>query len=607
MAVLSDSTIIVDVVVTAEGRKRLLADRDFKITKFSLEDTEIDYSLWNPSHPSGIDSYGNVIENSSVLEPNANNEYSYGSTEYRTINKYTKESVIEAEIDYENFLGSELVTLGNSQYSDVTSHQQLKNLDTKLSVDEFKRYTNEVNAQKVLSETNASVNNVIYNNNKADENYSYSNSLYEYTRRIYDYLTSTNEDINEQIIEFKNYFYKSASVLDIPKSTYGEKVTPGTFQLTDKSETGLTITVRDDKKGNLFDITSGSIVTTGLIDWFPFTDTVIYETGSYSGYIYGDNKKLQLRFFTSSFDTGKVYNALSFNGSSSYATLDHHNLITPSASSDFAVSLLINSNETQQGGYSEYTILDNGDVDTNAPYRIKLNSDLQPLIQRSSQGMIISECTGSTIVTGSFHHVIVQKDGANLKLFVNGTEESHSAVDTSFPVYNSRDLLVATGSNGSKWTGMIDQLRFYNRALTNQEITDLNNVPFNTNKVGNIFYNDGIAVFTYMSGSYKKFLTDDSGNGYDIAFRSTVTLQEYEVVAIKQTNELNFTNNETVLNESHDGVRSTVTGSGFSPYTTGINFFDDDGVRLATGKFKNPIKVNQSFPLIFTMRFDKHR
>lgn len=69
MAYLDNSSITVDAVLTKKGRELLSkGGTAFKITKFALSDDEIDYSLWNPVHPSGSDYYGKVIENMPVLE-----------------------------------------------------------------------------------------------------------------------------------------------------------------------------------------------------------------------------------------------------------------------------------------------------------------------------------------------------------------------------------------------------------------------------------------------------------------------------------------------------------------------------------------------------------
>jgi hypothetical protein len=43
-------------------------DGSFKITQFALSDDEIDYNLYNPSHPSGSAFYGEAIENMPLME-----------------------------------------------------------------------------------------------------------------------------------------------------------------------------------------------------------------------------------------------------------------------------------------------------------------------------------------------------------------------------------------------------------------------------------------------------------------------------------------------------------------------------------------------------------
>mgnify|MGYP003652061578 CR=1 FL=1 len=43
-------------------------DGSFKITQFALADDEIDYTLYNPTHPSGSAFYGQALENMPLLE-----------------------------------------------------------------------------------------------------------------------------------------------------------------------------------------------------------------------------------------------------------------------------------------------------------------------------------------------------------------------------------------------------------------------------------------------------------------------------------------------------------------------------------------------------------
>jgi hypothetical protein len=69
MAYLSNTSVVVDAILTDKGRQ-LLAQNDgsFQITQFSLSDDEVDYTLYNPNHPSGSAFYGEAIENMPIIQ-----------------------------------------------------------------------------------------------------------------------------------------------------------------------------------------------------------------------------------------------------------------------------------------------------------------------------------------------------------------------------------------------------------------------------------------------------------------------------------------------------------------------------------------------------------
>jgi len=69
MAILNPTTVTVDAILTTKGRELLARnDGSFQITQFALADDEVDYTLYNPTHPSGSAFYGEAIENIPVLE-----------------------------------------------------------------------------------------------------------------------------------------------------------------------------------------------------------------------------------------------------------------------------------------------------------------------------------------------------------------------------------------------------------------------------------------------------------------------------------------------------------------------------------------------------------
>ena len=69
MGYLNNSVITVDAILTKKGRELLARnDGSFRITQFALSDDEIDYTLFNPSHPSGSAYYGEAIDGMPLLE-----------------------------------------------------------------------------------------------------------------------------------------------------------------------------------------------------------------------------------------------------------------------------------------------------------------------------------------------------------------------------------------------------------------------------------------------------------------------------------------------------------------------------------------------------------
>jgi hypothetical protein len=69
MGYLNNSVITVDAILTKKGREALARnDGSFRITQFALSDDEIDYTLFNPTHPSGSAFYGEAIDGMPLLE-----------------------------------------------------------------------------------------------------------------------------------------------------------------------------------------------------------------------------------------------------------------------------------------------------------------------------------------------------------------------------------------------------------------------------------------------------------------------------------------------------------------------------------------------------------
>ena len=102
MGYLDNSTITVDAILTKQGRKRLAAGRTLDIKWFSLTDTGVDYTLWNPDHPSGSAQYGEAIENLPQLEAIPSAEY-FMRNKLVTLDVDTTAMPIITEVKNHNF------------------------------------------------------------------------------------------------------------------------------------------------------------------------------------------------------------------------------------------------------------------------------------------------------------------------------------------------------------------------------------------------------------------------------------------------------------------------------------------------------------------------
>lgn len=75
MSYLSSTSVVVDAILTKKGRELLARnDGSFQITQFSVSDDEVDYSLYNPTHPSGSAFYGEAIEAMPILQAYPNDQ-----------------------------------------------------------------------------------------------------------------------------------------------------------------------------------------------------------------------------------------------------------------------------------------------------------------------------------------------------------------------------------------------------------------------------------------------------------------------------------------------------------------------------------------------------
>ena len=75
MGFLDNSSVTVDAILTKQGRRLLAEGVPVNITSFQANDDGIDYTLWNPDHPSGSAYYDEAITNMPQLEATPHAEF----------------------------------------------------------------------------------------------------------------------------------------------------------------------------------------------------------------------------------------------------------------------------------------------------------------------------------------------------------------------------------------------------------------------------------------------------------------------------------------------------------------------------------------------------
>ena len=136
----------------------------------------------------------------------------------------------------------------------------------------------------------------------------------------------------------------------------------------------------------------------------------------------------------------------------------------------------------------------------------------------------------------------------------------------------------------------------------------------NTNIIGNVFYEHGIAVISdprigIRDAAY--LMSSWNGGGpaavpfSNVSFKSKLPIEEYEVLCRIREDEFNFSINPTTLKDYRFPEQiDYVTSSLWNPYITTVGLYDSSGSLLAVGKLANPISKIKNADLNFILRFD---
>jgi hypothetical protein len=251
------------------------------------------------------------------------------------------------------------------------------------------------------------------------------------------------------------------------------------------------------------------------------------------------------------------------------------------------------------------------------PFKLELSGSNQIIFSVAGTNEYSMQIT-SSIVADQWRHVVCEKSGSSLNMYIDGTIHSSGSdpellIAQCSPVTasdaridNTDNLYIGGFGTGSfNLSGKLDEIRIYNKSLTNVEVGYLadhteGGAFIQTGVVGNIFEKQGIGVISTTDYRYHNMMNFP----FTASYQSTVTIHELGVTARLDQGEFNMSTNTSLTKDDNESYRCFVASSSFAPYVTTIGLYNDIGQLLAIGKLAQPIRKRNDVDVNFLVRID---
>lgn len=429
--------------------------------------------------------------------------------------------------------------------------------------------------------------------------FSVNHLFYKNKNQPYNNFGQTNLNLT------KKFLYETASVFSFPQPKIGEGIKLESFQLTVPDTASFT----SDRYGNINDSTfdTSSIVNQlklyeGFNEYFD-TTRINYKSGGVTyvdGIIASDGDMMPMGL-SAKFD-GAGYIETNIQG--------EYN-----RDADYAISMYISGSNN---GIDDQLILTKATSSITPQYPFKLELSGSNQIKFSAQGSpsFRSMITSSAEVSSSWTHVVCQKTGSSIQMYIDGALHASTTstlfntdnhpLSASSRIDNLQNLSIGGyGIADSNLQGQLDEIRIYNKALTATEVGYLadhteGGAFSQTPVIGNIFEKQGLGVISTIDYRYHDILNYP----FTASYKSTVTIHELGVTAKIDQGDFNMSTNVTLTKDDNQTYRGFVSGSDFSPYITSIGLYNAAGQLLAIGKLAQPIKKRNDVDVNFLIRID---
>ena len=473
---------------------------------------------------------------------------------------------------------------------------------------------------------------LIYNDDKNIDGSLQSVTYFSINKLFYKNKQNLYNQLGSDDINLNRTLYTSASILSFPYKKIGIEIKPQSFTL-QSATSSLTFNMSADKYGNIHDLQLNS-------------NRIISKCKLYEGF----NEYFDLSRISNSTDLNNIYtlrdryitgsigitdgirttsgqqkpigHSAEFTGNGYIVVPNDFILGSYGFNDNYAISFFISASSTGTGYQSVIN-----KFDKQGPYDIRVlpNKRIGFYIHGNTYDVNSTPHESSTIsiesttaVSSNWNHVVCQKSGSRMQIYVNGVleaEEIQSKLTKSnspfahvFNINTTADLKiggVGFVDTSLNFTGKLDEVRLYNKALTSTQIDYLRDLHetgsmLQTTQCGNIYNKHGIAVITSPNYIYDNILQTQ----YTASFKSTITKYELSTIVRIPADEFNLTTNRTLLQDDLSTFKTFATSSNFDPYFTTIGLYNESAQLVAIGKLAYPVKKRGDVDMNVMIRLD---
>lgn len=505
------------------------------------------------------------------------------------------------------------------------------------------------NANKLWSLTNNDFN-ISGGNYLFTQAIYHDNQIFTYGTENYNELKNWDNSYQKIVyyslesLYYSNVYYinlavplsKYVNIFSISKNKFGTSIKPESISLNYTDILNVTHSISDDGNYKLIDNSidsSNFIPSSSLVAYYSFNEkfnnsnSIILDNSYVKNHAYATTTVTYSDGITNTSNKPYGFKA-QFNGVSSYISSSNNNSINFTNNQNFAISFwtTITTGSLSSGqlyilskrreGIS--TVVSNNDLtsivyDYNSssyPFDIYFDIASNFLYCKRSDSINTNTVSASiSFISGSSNqlHVLYQKTGSNLELYINNSKVCTVSDTCVYNVHTNSDLYIGSlGNSRNVFSGSIDEVRIYNTSLTTNQITSLSTLTdsqptaFQSNVVGNVFYEQGMIIYSPI---YKHAYDSLSGSNYNLQYKSTVSLTEHTYICRVPADQYNFSTNQSLYN-STGSLISTYNNENFHPYITTIGLYNSKYELIAVAKLASPIPKLNTVDLNFMIKFD---